>query len=118
MLVSRHKHRVAVSPAHPQATKEQNLPENHATMHRLSSEAKVKITVVQKARARLSKLFANALTGEPFTIARAEKSWAEAEPIGKTATSRTGFLQGQLEVPEDFDRMGEDHIRELFDGKE
>jgi hypothetical protein len=30
------------------------------------------------------------------------------------APSRLGFLKGQCDVPEDFDRMAEDEIAELF----
>ena len=30
------------------------------------------------------------------------------------APSRLGFMKGQFEVPDDFDRMAEDEIAELF----
>jgi hypothetical protein len=29
---------------------------------------------------------------------------------------RLGFLTGQIDVPQDFDRMGEDEIEKLFKG--
>ena len=31
---------------------------------------------------------------------------------------RIGFLDGQISVPEDFDRMGSTEIEALFEGKE
>jgi len=33
-------------------------------------------------------------------------------------TRRLGFLAGQIAAPEDFDRIGEDEIKQLFDGDE
>jgi hypothetical protein len=36
----------------------------------------------------------------------------DAQVAGKTR--RIGFLEGQIAVPEDFDRMGADEIEQLF----
>ena len=35
----------------------------------------------------------------------------------RDTSRRLGFLEGQFKVPEDFDRMAEDEIRALFEGK-
>lgn len=41
------------------------------------------------------------------------------EPAGRDTTpkpkQRLGFLRGRARVPDDFDRMGEDEIRSLFE---
>lgn len=41
------------------------------------------------------------------------------EPEARNAQpARLGFLNGEFQVPEDFDRMGEDEIGRLFGGGE
>ena len=36
--------------------------------------------------------------------------------VGQTRRSRLGALKGQFSVPEDFDRMGQEEIADLFEG--
>ena len=36
------------------------------------------------------------------------------EPPGEPATTRLGFMAGQIEVPDDFDRMGGPEIKQMF----
>jgi hypothetical protein len=52
---------------------------------------------------RLSKL-----TGKPMVKVMA----LDAPDAGQA--KRVGFLQGQVTVPEDFDRMGSDQVEQLF----
>ena len=53
-------------------------------------------------------------------IAKAGKPMARLMPLeGAVAKKkrRFGFLAGQIKVPEDFDRMFDDEIAEMFNGK-
>ena len=36
--------------------------------------------------------------------------------VAQTKRSRLGALKGQFSVPEDFDRMGQEQIADLFEG--
>jgi len=56
---------------------------------------------IHEAKTQLSRLIARAARGEAFVIAPAEPK-------------RLGFLKGEIEVPDDFDRMGEHEIATLF----
>ena len=72
---------------------------------------------MHEAKSRLSQLVDKAAKGEPFIIARAGKPVARVTAIDSpdaTLQKRTGFLAGQFKVPEDFDRMGEAEIAEMF----
>ncbi|MBM1144506.1 type II toxin-antitoxin system prevent-host-death family antitoxin [Alcanivorax sp. ZXX171] len=71
------------------------------------------------AKTRLSQLVDKAAKGEPFIIAKAGKPVARVTAVdapepGKTR--RLGFLKGQMQVPEDFDRLGETDIADSFEG--
>jgi len=74
------------------------------------------ITVdIHEAKARLSKLVHQAAKGEVFVIAKA------GEPLVKMTAleaprepRRLGFLEGEIAVPDDFNRMGEAAIAVLF----
>lgn len=72
------------------------------------------------AKTHLSRLVAAAANGEPFIIARAGKPLVKVVAIDTPVTRarRTGFLAGQITVPRDFDRMGSDAIRTVFEGGE
>lgn len=41
-----------------------------------------------------------------------------SEISDKTASSRLGFMAGQIEVPDDFDSMGNPEIEKMFQGSE
>ncbi|MDB5980629.1 MAG: antitoxin of a toxin/antitoxin system, phd-like [Pseudomonas sp.] len=64
---------------------------------------------IQEAKAQLSCLIDQAVRGEPFVIAKAGKplvkvmSLTSPEPA---QVKRLGFMAGQINVPDDFDRMG------------
>ncbi len=74
---------------------------------------------IHEAKTQLSRLVKKAAEGEPFVIAKAGKPLVkvvavdapEAKPV-----KRVGFLAGHIRVPEDFDRMFEDEIAQMFYG--
>jgi prevent-host-death family protein len=75
---------------------------------------------IHEAKTHLSRLIERAAAGEPFIIAKAGKplvkvTGLEASEAGKPR--RLGFLGGRFKIPDDFDRMGEEEIADLFDGK-
>jgi prevent-host-death family protein len=73
---------------------------------------------IHEAKTHLSKLIDQAVKGEPFIIAKAGKPLVKVVAIDEPDVSRRfGFLAGQFTVPDDFDRMAEDEIREMFEGK-
>jgi prevent-host-death family protein len=75
---------------------------------------------IHEAKTHLSRLVERAANGEPFIIAKAGKPLVKVVALDsseKKPTKRLGFLQGQLSVPDDFDRMGEKEIARLFEGK-
>ena len=74
---------------------------------------------MHEAKTHLSRLVEKAAQGEPFVIARAGKPLVKVVAVDAPepgAASRTGFLQGQISVPPDFDRMGSAEIQALFEG--
>ena len=78
----------------------------------------MQVVNMHQAKTHLSRLVEGAVQGEPFIIARAGKPLVmvvslEAREPG--ATHRTGFMP-DLSVPEDFDRMGDVALQELFEG--
>ena len=79
----------------------------------------MKTVNIHQAKTQLSKLVDEASKGEPFVIAKAGKPMVKvtalSAPVG-TEIERLGFMQGQISVPDDFDRMGEAEIERLFSG--
>ena len=75
----------------------------------------MKIVDIREAKTRLSKLADGVIDGEPFIIAKAGKPLVRVEAL-ETAKEKTrsGFLQGRFEVPDDFDRMGQSEVETLF----
>ena len=70
---------------------------------------------IHEAKTHLSRLVERAANGEPFIIARAGKPLVKVTAVDAPARpARLGFLAGEVEVPDDFDRMGEDEIAALF----
>ena len=74
------------------------------------------ITVnIHEAKTQLSKLVDRAAKGEPFIIAKAGKPLVKVVALdAPAAPRRLGFMDGQFEVPDDFDRMGQEEIEKLF----
>ncbi len=74
---------------------------------------------IHEAKTHLSRLVEQAVEGEPFIIAKAGKPLVKVSALttpDNDQTRRTGFLAGAFKVPNDFDRMGEDEITNLFNG--
>lgn len=72
---------------------------------------------IHEAKTHLSKLIDQAVRGQPFVIAKAGKPLVKVsrlDAVDAPPRQRLGFLAGQIEVPDDFDRMGEAHIAQLF----
>lgn len=69
------------------------------------------------AKSRLSQLVEKAAQGESVIIAKAGKPVARVVAIEATdekSPRRTGFLVGHILVPDDFDRLGDAAIEQLF----
>ena len=74
---------------------------------------------IHEAKTHLSRLIDRAAKGEAFIIARAGKPLVKVIPLSEMDSGtarRLGFMSGEIEVPEDFDRMGADEIEQLFIG--
>lgn len=75
---------------------------------------------IHEAKTHLSRLVEKAAEGEPFIIAKAGKPLVKVVPLGAPEPGqvrRLGFMDGEIEVPEDFDRIGSDEIEKLFGGQ-
>lgn len=72
---------------------------------------------IHQAKTHLSRLVEQAAQGQSFIIAKAGKPMVKVmaldAPTGANV-KRLGFLSGQIEVPDDFDRMGSEEIEGLF----
>ena len=77
----------------------------------------MKTVNINEAKTHLSKLVDLAAKGEPFIIAKAGKPLVKVERIVEKPPQRIGFLEGQFEVPDDFDTMFADEIADMFEGK-
>ena len=77
----------------------------------------MKTVNIHEAKTHLSKLVEEAAHGQPFVIARAGKPLVKVTMIEAAPPRRLGFLAGQGDIPEDFDDMGTDEIRALFEGE-
>lgn len=74
---------------------------------------------IHDAKTHLSRLVEKAANGEPFVIAKAGKPLVKVVPLTTpepAQAKRLGFLAGQITIPDDFDRMGEGEIEQMFGG--
>lgn len=74
---------------------------------------------IHEAKTHLSRLVEQAAKGESFVIAKAGKPLVKVMALNAPEASqlmRLGFMEGQIAVPDDFDRMGGSEIEQLFDG--
>jgi prevent-host-death family protein len=70
---------------------------------------------IHEAKTQLSKLVDRAANGETFVIAKAGKPLVKVSAIdAPKRPRRIGFLNGEIQVPDDFDRMGPREIAWLF----
>ena len=75
---------------------------------------------IHEAKTHLSKLIEKAAQGESFIIAKAGKPMVKVmaidAPTGKEIRRR-GFMKGEIKIPDNFDRIFEKEIEEMFYGK-
>ncbi len=74
---------------------------------------------IHEAKTQLSRLVDEAARGEPFVIAKAGRPLVKVVPLDAPVGEqkrRLGFLNGDVAVPDDFDRIGADKIERLFGG--
>lgn len=79
----------------------------------------MEIVNMHEAKTHLSRLVERAARGESFIIAKAGKPLVKVvavEPPAALARRRVGFLVGEIAVPDDFDRLGQEQIEALFGG--
>ena len=72
---------------------------------------------IHEAKTHLSKLVEQAAQGEEFIIAKAGKPMVKVVPLDKKekkAQRRTGFLEGEFKIPDDFNTMGQAEIERMF----
>ena len=77
---------------------------------------------IHQAKTHLSRLIERAANGETITIAKAGKPMAKIVPLEETqpivdTSRRFGFMKGQIQVPDDFDTMGQAEIESMFYGE-
>ena len=73
------------------------------------------IVNIHEAKTQLSRLVDRAAKGDSFVIAKAGKPMVKVSPVDAPARpKRLGFLAGEIAIPDDFDRMGEQEIAALF----
>ncbi len=78
----------------------------------------MQIINIHDAKTHLSSLVDQAATGESFIIAKRGKPLVKVVRLDARPTiKRTGFMNGQIKVPDDFDRMGNTEINDLFEDK-
>lgn len=73
---------------------------------------------IHEAKTHLSRLVEEAAAGNVFIIAKAGKPMVKVMPLSATAPDargKLGFMVGEISVPDDFDTLGADDIRELFE---
>ena len=74
---------------------------------------------IHEAKTQLSRLIENAMNGEPFIIAKAGKPLVKVTSLdAPKEPHRLGFLSDEIEVPDDFNSMGEGEIAKMFGGAE
>jgi prevent-host-death family protein len=77
----------------------------------------MRIVNIHEAKTQLSRLVERAAKGEEFIIAKAGKPLVKVIPLDAREAAiprRLGFLAGEVAVPDDFDRMGQDEIERQF----
>jgi prevent-host-death family protein len=79
----------------------------------------MQIVNIHDAKTNLSKLVAQAASGEPFIIAKSGMPLVKVIPLNApegNQVRRLGFMSNQIQVPDDFDQMGSSDIEHLFGG--
>ena len=76
---------------------------------------------MHEAKTHLSRLVEEAAAGQAFVICKAGKPMVRVTPLAQSGDPaavlpRLGLLRGQVSVPDDFDRIGQEEIADLFEG--
>ena len=74
---------------------------------------------IHEAKTHLSRLVEQAAQGESFVIAKAGKPMVKVVALSAPEAGqerRIGFMKGRIQVPDDFDQLGQDDIEQLFHG--
>lgn len=74
---------------------------------------------IHHAKTHLSRLIEKAAKGEAFVIAKVGKPLVKVASLDAPAPRKIkpiGFMKGELQIPDDFDRMRGAQIEDLFDG--
>ena len=72
---------------------------------------------MHEAKTQLSRLVELAVQGEDFIIAKAGKPLVKVSRVDAPLPNfkrKTGFMLGQIQVPDDFDVMGQAEIDAMF----
>lgn len=72
---------------------------------------------IHEAKTHLSNLVEKAAKGEAFIIAKAGKPLVKVVALDApdvSARRPLGFMKGEISVPDDFDRMGQEEIERMF----
>ncbi len=70
---------------------------------------------IHEAKTHLSRLVEAAAKGEPFIIAKAGKPMVKVVPlVEEKPKSRLGFLEGQLNIPDDIKTPFAKDIEDMF----
>lgn len=75
---------------------------------------------IHEAKTHLSRLIEMAAQGTPFIIAKAGRPLVKVTALTTPEAhqeKRLGFMAGKINRPDDFDRMGETEIGQLFGGE-
>ena len=75
---------------------------------------------IHEAKTNLSRLVEEAARGKPFIIAKAGKPMVKVLPLSAEEHSdpdKLGFMSGEISMPDDFNSLGAQEIRGLFEGK-
>ncbi len=75
----------------------------------------MKTVNIHEAKTHLSRLLEGVANGESFVIAKSGKPIAHVTPIFEKSPRRIGFMEGQFEVPDDFNTMFAEEIRSMFE---
>ena len=75
---------------------------------------------MHEAKTHLSRLVEEAAAGQAFVICKAGKPMVRVTPLAQSRDSaplpsRLELLKGNVSVPDDFDRMGQEEIADLFE---
>ena len=73
------------------------------------------IVNIHEAKTHLSRLIERAVNGEPFVIAKSGTPLVKVSSLDSSSPpQRLGFMEGEISVPKDFNRMGAAAIEALF----